>query len=189
MIKAVKILPRMAIHSLANDDFYAPAVLAVLPNNVPLRLISINGYDEPLLTDEQVSNLKTKYGFVSVDSYIFDDVGGEIWESIVKRKGVDRSLFKVFDESVAKDIVSLVDGMKNDDKELLIIHCHAGISRSAAIGSTIAFHLRLDSNDFIDMNPNVDPNKHIMSVMLKELGHSDVSFKSWYKRRIINNGG
>jgi predicted protein tyrosine phosphatase len=184
MIKYIKILSRMAVHSLANDDFYAPSVVASLPVASSIRLISINGSDEQLLTGEQQETLKLRHNFTSISSYVFDDIGGDIWEAIVKRKGADRSRFVVFGSDMATSIMSSIDVFNESaDDELLVIHCHAGISRSAAVGCAVAFHLGLDNREFIDMNPNIDPNKHILGVMLKEIGRSETSFNIWRSQR------
>lgn len=180
MIRSVKIMPRMAIHSMANEDYYALSAYHSLPASDRIRLISINGSDEPPLDDNQISVLKSKYKFISVDSYVFDDKGGGIWEAIIKRKGLDREKSVPFDGDMAISIMSKIDIFnESDSDELLVVHCHAGISRSGAIGSIVAFYLNLDNEEFKDMNPNIDPNKHIMRVMLKEIGRSESSFHTW----------
>lgn len=191
MIKAVKILPRMAIQTLVNPgyEYYIPSVLASLPPNDGIRLVSINGCDEPFLTDDEKKTLREKYNFTYIESYRFDDIGGEIWESIVKRKNLDRSKFIYFNEEIAKNIcnfcLSPYEPITHyeESNELLIVHCHAGISRSSAVGSAIAYHLGLDSDEFTTMNPNIDPNKFILSGMLSELGYSIFGFNYWRNRR------
>ena len=185
MIKAIKILPRMAVHSLANDDRYAPSVLASFPENDGIRLISLNGYDEPFLTERQQSILRKKHNFTFINSYRFDDIGGDIWESIVKRKGIDRSKFIEFNDEIANEIKSLIISSYEpfihwvEVRELLVVHCHAGISRSAAIGSAIAFYLGLDYLNFSQMNTNIDPNKFILAKMLNAFGVSNEQFNEW----------
>jgi len=189
MIKWVKILPRMAVHSLANNDFYAPSVLNSFPANDGIRLVSLNGSGEEFLTEEQIQNLREKYGFTAVHSYQFDDIGGEIWESIVRRKNIDRSTFIEIDDSTAEHIrdnvlapYDPIDHCEMAD-ELLVVHCHAGISRSSAVGLSLAYHLGLKSSEVRDMNPNIDPNKFILAKMLKALGHSEVGFNMWRNSR------
>ena len=184
MITAVKILPRMAVHSLANDDYYSKSVLASLPEHSSIRIISINGYDEPFLTEAQIDNLRRNHRVSFIHSMRFDDIGGEIWESIVNRKGIDRSQFVYFDEDMAKSIIDFIGNYEPTalcelEDELLIVHCHAGISRSSAVGSAIACKLKLSSVDFRNENPNIDPNKYILAGMLKALDISPTEFSLW----------
>lgn len=185
MITSIKILPRMAVHSLADDDYYSKSVMASLPDNDGIRLISLNGSDEEFLNNEQIEYLQKFLNFTFINSFRFDDIGGAIWESIVKRHNVDRSKFIEFTEDMAEEIKLLIDTPYEplqhfmEASELLIVHCHAGISRSAAIGAAIAFHLNLDSIKFRSMNPNIDPNPFILAKMLKVLGYSEAAFYGW----------
>lgn len=194
MIKEVKIFPRMAIHSLANQDYYARAIEANhLPKRKSIRLISINGNDEPVLTADQIDVLRKKYGFTFIHSMVFDDIGDEIWESIVARKGISREKFILFNHTMADEVVSFIEDYEPKahcelEDEALIVHCHAGISRSAAIGAAIACSLDLDPEEFRDLNPNIDPNKFILAVMLEALDISQTRFDIWRnsrKRRLI----
>lgn len=191
MIKAVKIWPRMAVYSLTDPtyDYFVPSILADLPPNDGIRLISINGSDERFLTPAEETILREQYNFTFINSYRFDDIGGDIWESIVKRRNLDRSTFMNFDHEIAKDIcdfaLSTYEPLAHyeESNELLIVHCHAGISRSSAVGSALAYHFNLDAETFATMNPNIDPNKFILTMMLENLGHSMFGFNSWRNRR------
>lgn len=175
----------MAVHSLANDDYYSKAVWASLPDNDGVRLISLNGSDEEFLDNDQIEYLQKVLNFTFINSFRFDDIGGEIWEGIVRRRGIDRSTFIEFTEEMAEEIKLLIDTPYEplqhfyESSELLIVHCHAGISRSSAIGAAIAFHLGLDSKTFWEMNQNIDPNKFILAKMLKVFGYSEYSFNMW----------
>lgn len=181
----------MAVYTLTDPDYeyFVPTVLADIPPNDGIRLISINGQGERFLNAEEMEILRLKYNFTFINSYRFDDIGGEIWESIIKRKNIDRSNFIYFNEDMAKEICdSILTPYEplahfEESNEVLAIHCHAGISRSAAIGSALAYHLNLDAGEFASMNPNIDPNPNILEIMLKQLGHSIFGFKSWRNRR------
>ncbi len=191
MIKNIKIWPRMAVYTLVTPDYeyFVPSVLGDLPENDGIRLISINGKTERFLTEEEKDLLRTKYNFTFINSYRFDDIGGEIWESIIRRKNLDPNDFLHFNSEMAREICDSVltpyepVAHYEESNELLAIHCHAGISRSAAIGCALAYHLNLDAGEFATMNPNIDPNPTILEIMLKELGHSIFGFKSWRNRR------
>lgn len=181
----------MAVYSLTDPqyDYFVPSILADLPPNDGIRLISINGSDERFLTPDEEKILRDQYNFTFIGSYRFDDIGGDIWESIVTRKNIDRSSFMHFDQDIAKEIcdfaLSTYEPLAHyeESDELLIVHCHAGISRSSAVGGALAYHLNLSSDTFATMNPNIDPNKFILAEMLKNLGHSMFGFNSWRNRR------
>ena len=76
MIKAVKIWPRMAVYSLTDPtyDYFVPSILADLPPNDGIRLISINGSDERFLTPAEETILREQYNFTFINSYRFDDL-------------------------------------------------------------------------------------------------------------------
>ena len=179
MITRVKIVPRMAIHSLANGDKWMANVKHHIGEYDNALLISINGSDEHLLTPEQEEELHTKHKFRRIVSYIFDDIGGEIWEKIIARGGIDRSSHVEFQDEQGVDMLEKFVEDCNSEDELLVVHCHAGISRSSAVGFAIACHMGLDSSVVISENPNCDPNKHILSRMLKILDISPTSYNLW----------
>lgn len=191
MIKHVKIWPRMAVYSLTDPqyDYFVPSILADLPPNDGIRLISINGSNERFLTQAEEKILRDQYNFTFIRSYRFDDIDGDIWESIVKSRNIDRSSFILFNDEMARDIcdfaLSTYEPVAHyeESDELLIVHCHAGISRSSAVGSALAYHWNLDPEVFASMNPNIDPNKSILTQMLETLGHSKVGFNSWRNSR------
>jgi predicted protein tyrosine phosphatase len=166
----------MAIHSMASLDFWGNVHANSLPKYKKAILISLNGNDEEFLTPEQITTLKDSYRIDNVLSLRFDDIGGYIWESIVTRKGLDRSKFIHMTESDANQITEFI---KDTDADLLIVHCHAGISRSSAIGSAIACDLDLPSSDFLELNPNIEPNPIILDIMLRALERSKTSYNIW----------
>jgi predicted protein tyrosine phosphatase len=54
---------------------------------------------------------------------------------------------------------------KNKDKKTCLIHCVAGISRSAAIGTFICDFINDNYFKFKEENPYILPNKHILKLM------------------------
>jgi predicted protein tyrosine phosphatase len=80
---------------------------------------------------------------------IFDDVTKDIVESL-KVKYPNSFLnrdYRLFDRLMAKDIISFLD--KNaENVEIIVVHCDAGISRSAAIAKFIAkkYNLPFDAS-------------------------------------------
>lgn len=49
----------------------------------------------------------------------------------------------------------------------LIVHCHAGICRSGAVGEFVKFYCDLDSNEFHKMNPNIQPNDWVLNSLFQ----------------------
>ena len=78
--------------------------------------------------------------------------------------------FKDIKVASSKDIAGLkafIDKIK-DDCECLIIHCHAGISRSAAIASAVSEYLGISHSFFSDDIHH--PNIHVYRLACEELG-------------------
>ena len=85
----------------------------------------------------------------------FDDVEEEIT--------VKNGITKVFDETQAKELIDFINN--NVEKELCIIHCSAGISRSGAIGTFINDYVKNDYFKFKKDNPHIHPNQHVMRIL------------------------
>jgi predicted protein tyrosine phosphatase len=74
------------------------------------------------------------------------------------------SNFKLFDEADAENILSFVESLPND-VEVLIIHCGAGISRSAAVAAALSKMTNGSDGGFFD-SP-YSPNSKVYHTMLK----------------------
>lgn len=91
----------------------------------------------------------------------FDDLeSGKAWEMEIKNWS---TLFKrepiLFDEKMAKQVFDFFQ--KNKTTDNLLIHCHAGISRSAGVGSFLS--QVIGENKF--MNPPFFPNSHVRNLL------------------------
>lgn len=70
-----------------------------------------------------------------------------------------------------KGLKEFVDTIKeNEEIEELIIHCTAGISRSAAVAAAICQYLNLDELEIIWNNHQYVPNTLVYELAIKELG-------------------
>lgn len=85
----------------------------------------------------------------------FDDLESvKGWElDLKKREPI------LFDEKMSKQVFDFFQN--NKTTENLLIHCHAGISRSAGVGSFLS--QVIGKNDF--MNPPFFPNGHIRNML------------------------
>jgi len=84
----------------------------------------------------------------------------------------DEKLFNgIFNEKQAKELYKFI--VSNKDKDMALIHCSAGISRSGGIG-TFIFDLygTITWEEFKRKNPYILPNAHILKLLRKEL-HKD----------------
>jgi hypothetical protein len=137
----IKITSRMAIWSLADDTnnkWTRQSDSQLLNNDFDTKwvLISIVGKDEDHLTDSQIKILKSK-GLKDILQLRFDDLDGEIFEKILakyKARGddIDREKFIWFNDDHAEAIIEFAERHRDIDR--MIVHCHAGVSRSAACG-------------------------------------------------------
>lgn len=98
-------------------------------------VISINdNREDPEQTAADLCNVKT--GYVDVLQVVFDDLTPESHDPVAFPYHV------VMDEEMAEEIVRFWDRWRND-VDRFVIHCTAGISRSAGVGSALA---RLERN-------------------------------------------
>jgi predicted protein tyrosine phosphatase len=67
----------------------------------------------------------------------------------------------------AKQIIDFIEA--NKDKEICIVHCAAGISRSGAVGTFINDLYGEPYEVFRMINPYIHPNSHVLSTLRKML--------------------
>lgn len=169
----------MFVHSIANGDMYAKSFIGILPKYKYAHLISINGIDEPTLTDEQIEKL-IKHNIHIENSYVFDDINyynlSEDDKEYIAKKG-----YIICDAKMAKGLADDISNFMVSDADLLVVHCHAGISRSGATAAVAAFLAGWKCNDFVMNNKHIYPNKYIADLILKELGLDVDDFDKWLK--------
>ncbi|QST02118.1 hypothetical protein IMZ31_21955 (plasmid) [Pontibacillus sp. ALD_SL1] len=74
----------------------------------------------------------------------------------------------LFDEGMASDLVDFVNQYPNTEE--WVVHCHAGVSRSAAVGLSIAWITEdREAEKAILQNTTLFPNPHILTVMAHKL--------------------
>lgn len=151
MISFVRVMSRYTAQELVSN----------LPNfNEPFAFISIYGDEGPLTyPDKELSQFQCR-GMIEMD---FWDLTPEIMDDYLRNKYPTASLFT---EEHAKTTLGFLNEMHSlEEKFPLFIHCHAGISRSGAIGqfATNLFNLNVDK--FKKMNPQIVPNQHIYKLL------------------------
>lgn len=68
------------------------------------------------------------------------------------------SKFPAFNEKMARETIKFLDNLRNKDIKLLLIHCDAGVSRSAAVGIFAVRYLGMDEKLFRKEHVAIGPN-------------------------------
>ena len=104
----------------------------------------------------------------------------KIWFDDIERNTNQKLKLMTIDQ--AESIKDFVDKYKDEVKHI-VIHCTAGISRSAAVGCVIARYLNKDDN-YLWATARYMPNKHVYKTMCKafNLEYSDKLFA--YKMKL-----
>ena len=130
------------------------------------NLISITNNLETALIDKEKMRLKF-LGCNDILALQFADVSEteskdeDILDTIIN---IHNS--RIFNKEDAEKIVSFVETLhRKENKETLVVHCMAGISRSGAVGMFINDLLRLNHSTFQRDNPGIRPNPFILSIL------------------------
>lgn len=112
-------------------DFVSKKIAENITPNKDWIIISINE------ADYSIANLKD--GWLDKLVLVFDDIDSDLFEE-----------FKIFNKDDAKNIIDFVEKYK-EEGSVIIVHCHAGISRSSAVAKFIAekYNLRFNHNYFL----------------------------------------
>lgn len=153
MIKEIKIFNRFTIEKFARTNGL----------NFPYNcwyLISIHSGDH--LINPNIKRIFEKVGCKGLMSI-------EFWDVTLDAKGptlAEHPHAVVFDVEHAKKIIGFIDKIQKDNRDVtLVIHCHAGISRSGAVGTFACDYCGLDYNKFLKNNPGILPNHHILGLL------------------------
>lgn len=127
-----------------------------------LYIISINDPEGDNLEPDFVS--KNKSNVLSMQFGDFRIPITKSQESYLRNKG-----HNIFDDSMAKQIIDFIKKIKDlhPDDFTLLIHCHAGVSRSAAVGLYAFMELSNGTvQEFEFQNPNTAYNPIIFEKLI-----------------------
>lgn len=120
-----------------------------IEDRTKVAFISINetfsNDDKPLFNEDR-DNLRVLF---------FDDVTEDIQ--------LNWGVAKAFTKEQGKIIIDFLNKMK--DRDTLIVHCHAGISRSGAVGQFAADFYGIDYKEFRNTNPHIHPNTAVTRIL------------------------
>ena len=127
------------------------------------NLISIYGCGDPELLTQKTKNIFSEIGcrhFLSLD---FWDITPEWF--IGKDKSISNDAI-LFDRSHASQILAFLRKIQKEKEDsVLVLHCHAGISRSGAIATFSCDYCGLDYNKFIKKNNHIMANPYVLEVL------------------------
>jgi len=159
MIKQIKIYNRF------NMDMFARTGGLNFPyHNRKWNLISIYGCGDPELLTPEVKRVFNGMGcrdFLSLD---FWDITPD-WISKRARPSEWEDAI-LFNKEHASQVLAFLRKLQKDKEDsILVAHCHAGISRSGAIGTFACDYCGLDYTDFIKENSCIMANPYVLKVL------------------------
>jgi len=145
-----------------------------------IKILNKNEFDNIMLyhniTDDNVQD-KTDIFFISINDtcnskklpyfksnhdnvliQYFDDVEKDVIDN-----NKNEILAKAFTEEQAIEMFKFIE--KNKDKKTCLIHCVAGISRSAAIGVFLSDYTNGNYFELKENHPYILPSKHVLKLM------------------------
>lgn len=108
----------------------------------------------------------------------FDDVSEDIYTPDLKNPG-ELVQVKAMTEAQAQELYSFIKS--NKEKECIIIHCTAGVSRSGAVATFINDFVSGDWNTFKQQNSSIQPNTHVYK-LLEKVWQEDVSNSTYHDK-------
>ncbi len=122
-------------------------VKSLTPNQLSqTAFISIRDIEHPTILDSATNVLNLS----------FDDAEEQIQDK-----------FTLFDEQMSDEIVNFVHN--NEDKNLFVVHCLMGISRSGAVGEVLSEYFNIPYDKFKRDSPQVIPNVLVKKILKLKL--------------------
>lgn len=112
------------------------------------------------------------------------------FDDLEKEPKNKKNKYKLFDVHIAEEIKNFTDKFKNKVNHI-VVHCTAGISRSASVGAVVSRYLN-GTDDYIFDSGEYHPNKLVYKVMCEafELEYNEIEFnrkRDRSERNCINN--
>jgi len=180
MIEKIYIYPRQVVENiLASDRATEKRTWA---------LISIYGTpDRRLLNTPELHKKLQGKGCARVLELCFGDFSKETYDRLVaSANGRDRMLnsidkkFYLFNEDQAKKTVEFLDKIYDDPQiKRLVVHCQAGVSRSAAVGVFACRRFKMDENALRKEHPHAHPNAYVYDLLYRVSGMRDDYIRFW----------
>ena len=155
----IKVIPRIAMDNIVYD-----------PDKVKnYHIISIYGQGMSKIEIDSNDFLQLNFDDITDKEYqqCFESIPG----------------LRLFNKDHANKIIKYVEKlMVIKDKKMLLVNCHAGISRSGAVGKFANEIINEDNKDhydkFYELNPSIGPNNYVYNLLNN----------TWIEKRYPNGG-
>ena len=129
-------------------------------------LISIYGWPDKPLLNSFTEPMAEKAGCMGHITLNFGDITPEKLKTAQKLYPENAKSMILFGKNHARQIIDFTDKIHaSKDEGDLIVHCHAGISRSGAVAMFVHHRTGIDFYD-----SEINPNKHITKVLEETAG-------------------
>lgn len=147
MIRTIQIYNRFNVDLIIKE--------MIRPPSDSWNIISIYAWPDPPLIHDNNFHKISKLGCHRYLSLNFGDITPEKRDELVKVSPSNAKNFILFNKEHAKQIIKFVEELQSDPVAAdLLVHCHAGISRSGAVGLFIHHKTQVPFYDN-EIRPNV----------------------------------
>jgi predicted protein tyrosine phosphatase len=143
-----------------------------------LAVISICSKKEDLLFTEEVKK--------QLDCDVLNLIFADLTATDYKIAPDLISKFPAFTKRKAQQTIKFLDNIKKKEIDLLLIHCDAGVSRSAAVGIFACRYLGMDENEFRKEHHSIGPNSLVYDLLQQESGMRD-DYQKWWEEEVPPN--
>lgn len=143
-----------------------------------LAVISICSKKEDILFTEEVKERLN----CEVLNLIFADLTAEDYKIAPDLI----SKFPAFTKRKAKQTIKFLDSLREKEINLLLTHCDAGVSRSAAVGIFACRYLGMDEKEFRKEHRQIGPNSLVYDLLQQESGMRD-DYQKWWEDEVPPN--
>ena len=114
-------------------------------------------------------------------SLVFSDITEASFKRLESAYKNSSKKLTLFTEEHAREALALAEELHaQKEKTFLAIHCHAGVSRSGALGIFFCRYFGFNEERFMTANPHIKPNDFVYNTMLKVSGMPDEGKHWWY---------
>jgi len=130
-----------------------------------MAMISITSYRRDIFVKGEAEKRLRRTGCRFILNLTFGDFSPE-----VKKRLPRKGCAPLFRKQHAKEIIAFLEYIRDEDIDLLLINCDAGISRSGAVGVFAHRLLGTSEQYFRRHNKYILPNPYVYDLLSKESG-------------------
>jgi len=167
VISKILVLPRIWVEAVIKGERWHPEITG------KWALVSI--YSDKLLLDEANRESLELLGCNNYITFRFSDITKTAYDRIPED---ELKTIHLFTREQAHQIINFIDRVK-DEVDTLVVHCTAGISRSAACALFAHRYLGTDEEEFWRLNSQILPNEYVLSLLMEASGLRGDYEKRW----------